>query len=109
TRSILDTERGIPLQARIALQARVALQRGLVLTHLGDFTAAREELRVAEGLGERHLVLPDRLECRGALAYLAYCLGEIEEARDLVVRARGLLASPGADPDLARSGFLAPA
>ncbi|GAB7304674.1 LuxR family transcriptional regulator [Clavibacter michiganensis] len=108
-RGILDTERAIPLQERITLQARVALQHGLVLTHLGDFTGARDELRIAEGLGERHLVLPDRLECRGALAYLAYCLGEIEEARDLVVRARGLLASPGADPALARSGFLAPA
>ncbi len=48
-RGILDTERGIPLQKRITLQARVALQHGLVLTHLGDFTAARDELRIAEG------------------------------------------------------------
>ena len=108
-RRILDTERGVPLTVRISLQAAVALQSGLVLTHLGAFTAARDELRTAEALAERHLVLTDRLECRGALAYVAYCLGEVEEARELVERARELLSGEGSGPELARSGFRAPA
>ncbi|RIJ59380.1 LuxR family transcriptional regulator, partial [Clavibacter lycopersici] len=108
-RRILDTERDMPLATRISLQAAVALQHGLVLTHLGAFTAARDELRTAEALSARHLVLTDRLECRGALAYVAYCLGEMEEARELVGRARELLSAAGSGPELARSGFRAPA
>ncbi|CCE74779.1 LuxR family transcriptional regulator [Clavibacter nebraskensis] len=108
-RRILDTERGAPLSVRISLQAALALQDGLVLAHLGAFTAARDELRTAEALAERHLVRTDRLECRGALAYVAYCLGEIEEARELVGRARELLSGAGSGPELARSGFRAPA
>ncbi|WP_427795428.1 LuxR C-terminal-related transcriptional regulator [Clavibacter nebraskensis] len=108
-RRILDTERGAPLSVRISLQATLALQDGLVLAHLGAFTAARDELRTAEALAERHLVRTDRLECRGALAYVAYCLGEIEEARELVGRARELLSGAGSGPELARSGFRAPA
>ncbi|MDQ0743945.1 LuxR family maltose regulon positive regulatory protein [Clavibacter sp. B3I6] len=107
-RTLLDTERGLPLGVRISLQAAVALQEGLVLTHLGAFTAARDELRTAEALSARHLVMTDRLECRGALAYVAYCLGEVEEARELVDRARELLSAEGAAPELARSGFRAP-
>lgn len=108
-RRILDTERGIPLGTRISLQAAAALQHGLVLTHLGAFTAARDELRTAEALAARHLVPTDRLECLGALAYVAYCLGEVEEARELVGRARELVAAAGSGPELARSGFRAPA
>jgi len=108
-RRILDTERGLPLSARISLQAAVALQQGLVLVHLGAFTAARDELRTAEALSARHLVLTDRLECRGALAYVAYCLGDMAEARELVGRARALLTDEGAGTALAHSGFRAPA
>jgi LuxR family maltose regulon positive regulatory protein len=111
-RRILDTERGIALGARISLQAAVALQDGLVLLHRGLLTAARDALRTAEALGERHLVLADRIECRGALAYLAYCLGEVEEARELVARARELTelpAEPGTRAALDRSGARAPA
>ncbi|WP_445444949.1 LuxR C-terminal-related transcriptional regulator [Clavibacter sp. km3a] len=108
-RRILDTERGIPLGTRISLQASAALQQGLVLAHLGAFTAARDELRTAEALSERHLVRSDRLECRGALAYVAYCLGEVAEAEDLVRQARELLSDDEAGAALARSGFRAPA
>jgi LuxR family maltose regulon positive regulatory protein len=107
-RRLLDSERGFPLATRISLQAAVALQEGLALAHLGAFTAARDDLRIAEALAERHLVLADRLECRGALAYVAYCLGEMEEAREHVTRARDLLADDGAGPELGRSGFRAP-
>jgi LuxR family maltose regulon positive regulatory protein len=108
-RRILDTERDMALGVRISLQAAVALQSGLVLTHLGAFTPARDELRTAEALSERHLVRTDRLECRGALAYVAYSLGEMEEARELVGRARQLLSGEGVEPGLARSAFRAPA
>ncbi|WP_440696692.1 LuxR C-terminal-related transcriptional regulator [Clavibacter nebraskensis] len=107
-RRLLESERGIALSVRISLQAAVALQEGLVLAHLGAFTAARDELRIAEALAERHLVLVDRLECRGALAYVTYCLGEMEEARELVYRSRELLSADGGGPELARSGFRAP-
>ncbi|PPF57918.1 helix-turn-helix transcriptional regulator [Clavibacter michiganensis] len=108
-RELLDTERDMPLSVRISLQAAVALQGGLVLVHVGAFTSARDELRIAQGLAERHLVRADRLECCGALAYVAYCLGELDEARELVDRARALLADAGSGPELARSGFRAPA
>jgi LuxR family maltose regulon positive regulatory protein len=107
-RRLLDSERGITLAVRISLQAAASLQEGLVLAHLGAFTAARDELRIAEALATRHLVLADQLECHGALAYVAYCLGEMDEARGLVDRARELLASDDAGPELARSGFRAP-
>jgi LuxR family maltose regulon positive regulatory protein len=114
-RRILDTERGIALGVRISLQAAVALQDGLVLAHRGRFTAARDALRTAEALGERHLVPTDRIECRGALAYVAHCLGEVEESRELVDRARelreswGQRAAPETRAALDRSGARAPA
>ncbi|MFT2689785.1 LuxR C-terminal-related transcriptional regulator [Clavibacter zhangzhiyongii] len=109
-RRILDTERGIPLSAPASRCRRPPRSsRGWCSPTSGrsrpraTSCARRRRCPSATWCGR------DRLECRGALAYVAYCLGEVAEAEDLVRQARELLSDDAAGAALARSGFRAPA
>lgn len=95
----------MPLQWRIRFGAKAALQRGISQYHLGDFDAAKTDLRTAAGLAESNLLLAERVECYAALAMLEYSLGEFERSSEYAGRAAEASGASG----LLDSHFGAPA
>ena len=97
-----DTQ--MPLQWRIWFRARVALQIGIALYHLGDYDAAKTDLRTAAGLASS-LFVAERVECFASLALLEYTLGEFDRASGYVEQAR----EAAGESELLHSAFGAPA
>jgi len=101
---LLAADSSMPLQWRIWFRARVALQVGIALYHLGDYDAAKTDLRTAAGLAAS-LFVAERVECFASLALLEYTLGEFDTASGYVEQARGAAGDSG----LLHSPFGAPA
>ena len=92
---LVAPDRTMPLAWRIRFGAKAVLQRGIALYHLGEFDAAKTDLRTAAGLADSNLLLAERIECYGALSMLEYSLGEFELATGYVSLARDASATTG--------------
>lgn len=73
---------------RVAAQAFTALQQGMIDIHLGDYESARDRLRLAHGLSERHLAQPELVECLAGLTFLKYTSGDFDCVDEFVARTR---------------------
>jgi LuxR family maltose regulon positive regulatory protein len=103
-RELLDSDLTMRPALRIRAQAKVALQIGLIELHLGRYSAALVDLRLACGL-EAELSRSELVECLAGVAFLRYAAGEFTSALDFVARARAAAADSG----LLASRFGAPA
>ena len=85
----------MPLAWRIRFGAKAALQRGIALYHLGEYDAAKTDLRTAAGLADSNLLHEERVECYAALSVLEYALGDFDLACDYIERARAAAGDSG--------------
>ena len=86
--ALVTPDTTMPLAWRIRFGAKAALQRGITAYHLGDYDAAKTDLRTAAGLAPTNLLLVEQVECYAALAMLEYSLGRFDSASGYAALAR---------------------
>jgi LuxR family maltose regulon positive regulatory protein len=112
-RVLLEAELGLTLPLRLRLQAAASLQLGLLDLHLGEIPSAVERLGLASGLSDNGMPATDVTECLGGLAFAAYCMGEFNQAEQLIERTKAvagdsrLYYSPFGAPSLATQMLIA--
>ncbi|HWM33880.1 MAG TPA: LuxR C-terminal-related transcriptional regulator [Pseudolysinimonas sp.] len=89
--------------AFVVHSARFELEYGVVDLLLGRLESARHRLEFAHGLASQ-LTLSERLECVGALALVAYSLGDLPATDRMLAEADAL----DAPDEVLGSGFAAP-
>jgi LuxR family maltose regulon positive regulatory protein len=92
---LLDDELQLSPLVRVRVQAKIALQLGIVKIHLGDYSGAIIDLRLAYGLREQNLLLSETVECLAGLSFLKYVAGEFAAGREYARRAREASGTSG--------------
>jgi ATP/maltotriose-dependent transcriptional regulator MalT len=108
-RTLLSADADVPADVRRELQSRLATQAGILALHLGDYDTAESELSVAAATDGAGLLHEERIELLGASAFLAYCLGDLSRADELVDSARRAAGTSPDAPVLLTSRHAAPA
>lgn len=85
---LLERDLSLPASGRVRAQAQAALQLGLIQLHRGMFSDASSSLRLALGLSDRALTIPELVECLSGLALLKFLVGDFRAAARFTSSAR---------------------